>query len=293
MPANSADSSPTSPDRLSRSAMGARFPPALGSAVDCPESSRNNCRTGQKEPRAGRYCPCLAWEETEVRPPAGDVRWCHACSAAMATGASAAPHEHQPDKWLRAARAPWALEPDIALGPLTRRQGMPAPVVRVTGGPQPRGRRLRAHVVVPCAWGGCTPVRVFGGAGNLRADVVATNADGLLGVIPGKHCADGNGVGSQDLQRFCGICFAVHEATWRPSSPPAPPPHPPRSTPPPAAWFVRTAASCPPGPNWPHPRPGRRAAASTHRGCPRRDGTLFVGRAIANAPACHRRCLSS
>jgi restriction system protein len=53
---------------------------------------------------------------------------------------------------------------------------------------------------------------VFGGAGDLGADVVATNADGFLVVVPGKHCADGDGVGSQDLQRFDGTCFAVHEA---------------------------------------------------------------------------------
>lgn len=44
------------------------------------------------------------------------------------------------------------------------------------------------------------------------ADVVATNPDGFLVVSPGRHCADGNGVGSQDLRRFGGACFAVHEA---------------------------------------------------------------------------------
>ncbi|MET9319683.1 hypothetical protein ABZX75_05720 [Streptomyces sp. NPDC003038] len=37
--------------------MGARFPPAQGPAVDCPESSRTHCRTGQSHTRARRYCP--------------------------------------------------------------------------------------------------------------------------------------------------------------------------------------------------------------------------------------------
>lgn len=55
-------------------------------------------------------------------------------------------------------------------------------------------------------------MEAFGGAGNLGADVVATNADGFRVVIPGKHYADGNRVGSQDLRRFGGTCFAVHEA---------------------------------------------------------------------------------
>ncbi|MFD9339628.1 restriction endonuclease [Streptomyces sp. NPDC060028] len=67
-------------------------------------------------------------------------------------------------------------------------------------------------VAALCARDGCTPVEVVGGAGDLGADVVATTADGLRLVFQCKHYADGNRVGSQDLQRFGGTCFAVHEA---------------------------------------------------------------------------------
>ena len=87
-----------------------------------------------------------------------------------------------------------------------------APVVRLTWGPQPRGRRLRAHVAAPCARGGCTLAQAFGGAADLGADAVATNADGFHVVIPGKRCADGDGGGLPGLRRFGGTCFAVHEA---------------------------------------------------------------------------------
>ncbi|MFD3326908.1 restriction endonuclease [Streptomyces sp. NPDC058701] len=63
-----------------------------------------------------------------------------------------------------------------------------------------------------CARDGCTPVEVVGGAGDLGADVIATTPDGLRIVVQCKHYTDTNRVGSQDLQRFGGTCFAVHEA---------------------------------------------------------------------------------
>ncbi|WP_328296879.1 restriction endonuclease [Streptomyces sp. NBC_00435] len=63
-----------------------------------------------------------------------------------------------------------------------------------------------------CARDGCTPVEVVGGAGDLGADVIATTPDGLRVVVQCKHYADTNRVGSQDLQRFGGTCFAVHHA---------------------------------------------------------------------------------
>ncbi|MFD3550450.1 restriction endonuclease [Streptomyces sp. NPDC058655] len=63
-----------------------------------------------------------------------------------------------------------------------------------------------------CARDGCTPVEVVGGAGDLGADVIATTPDGRRIVLQCKHYADTNRVGSQDLQRFGGTCFAVHEA---------------------------------------------------------------------------------
>lgn len=63
-----------------------------------------------------------------------------------------------------------------------------------------------------CARDGCTPVEVVGGAGDLGADVIATTPDGLRVVVQCKHYADTHRVGSQDLQRFGGTCFAVHGA---------------------------------------------------------------------------------
>ncbi|WP_331738432.1 restriction endonuclease [Streptomyces sp. NBC_01276] len=67
-------------------------------------------------------------------------------------------------------------------------------------------------VAALCARDGCTPVEVVGGAGDLGADVLATTADGRRVVLQCKHYAEDNRVGSQDLQRFGGTCFAVHEA---------------------------------------------------------------------------------
>ncbi|MFF4368319.1 restriction endonuclease [Streptomyces sp. NPDC001594] len=67
-------------------------------------------------------------------------------------------------------------------------------------------------VAALCARDGCTSVEVVGGAGDLGADVVATAADGRRVVIQCKHYAQDHRVGSQDLQRFGGTCFAVHDA---------------------------------------------------------------------------------
>ncbi|MFD3700452.1 restriction endonuclease [Streptomyces sp. NPDC058646] len=67
-------------------------------------------------------------------------------------------------------------------------------------------------VAALCARDGCPQVEVVGGAGDLGADVIATTAGGLRVVIQCKHYGEGNRVGSQDLQRFGGTCFAVHEA---------------------------------------------------------------------------------
>ncbi|WP_327308438.1 restriction endonuclease [Streptomyces sp. NBC_01298] len=63
-----------------------------------------------------------------------------------------------------------------------------------------------------CVRDGCTPVEVVGGAGDLGADVIATTPDGLRVVVQCKHYSETNRVGSQDLQRFGGTCFAVHDA---------------------------------------------------------------------------------
>ncbi|MGA5558001.1 restriction endonuclease [Streptomyces lavendulocolor] len=63
-----------------------------------------------------------------------------------------------------------------------------------------------------CVRDGCLDVEVVGGAGDLGADVVATAPDGRRVVIQCKAYGPDNKVGSQDLQRFGGTCFAVHEA---------------------------------------------------------------------------------
>ncbi|MGW6057483.1 restriction endonuclease [Streptomyces sp. NPDC055189] len=63
-----------------------------------------------------------------------------------------------------------------------------------------------------CARDACREIEVVGGAGDLGADVTAVTSEGLRIVIQCKLYGDGNKVGSQDLQRFGGTCFTVHEA---------------------------------------------------------------------------------
>ncbi|MFF9527119.1 restriction endonuclease [Streptomyces achromogenes] len=63
-----------------------------------------------------------------------------------------------------------------------------------------------------CERDGCTGVEVVGGAGDLGADVLAVAPDGRRVVVQCKRYGDGHRVGSQDLQRFGGTCYTVHEA---------------------------------------------------------------------------------
>ncbi|MFJ8845212.1 restriction endonuclease [Streptomyces cyaneofuscatus] len=63
-----------------------------------------------------------------------------------------------------------------------------------------------------CRRDGCADAEVVGGAGDLGADVVATTPDGRRLVVQCKRYGPGNRAGSQDLQRFGGTCYAVHEA---------------------------------------------------------------------------------
>ncbi len=63
-----------------------------------------------------------------------------------------------------------------------------------------------------CVRDGCARVEVVGGAGDLGADVLALAPDGRRIVIQCKRYSDDNKVGSQDLQRFGGTCYTVHEA---------------------------------------------------------------------------------
>ncbi|MER6025666.1 restriction endonuclease [Streptomyces sp. NPDC001851] len=63
-----------------------------------------------------------------------------------------------------------------------------------------------------CVRDGCGEVEVVGGAGDLGADIVAVAPDGRRVVIQCKQYGYANKVGSQDMQRFGGTCFAIHEA---------------------------------------------------------------------------------
>ncbi|WP_254047588.1 restriction endonuclease [Streptomyces aureus] len=94
---------------------------------------------------------------------------------------------------------------------------VPAPAVPDIGGEALDHTAVDAdgfeHTVAAlCARDGCTPVEVVGGAGDLGADVVAVTVDGRRVVLQCKHYAPDNHVGSQDLQRFGGTCFTIHEA---------------------------------------------------------------------------------
>ncbi|MFD3649947.1 restriction endonuclease [Streptomyces cyaneofuscatus] len=63
-----------------------------------------------------------------------------------------------------------------------------------------------------CRRDGCADAEVVGGAGDLGADVLATTPDGRRLVVQCKRYGPTNRAGSQDLQRFGGTCYAVHEA---------------------------------------------------------------------------------
>ncbi|GAB2610054.1 hypothetical protein GCM10027168_48750 [Streptomyces capparidis] len=73
-------------------------------------------------------------------------------------------------------------------------------------------REFEYAVAALCERDGCADVEVVGGAGDLGADVVATTPDGRRVVIQCKCYHDPNKVGSQDVQRFGGTCYAVHDA---------------------------------------------------------------------------------
>ncbi|MER0477872.1 restriction endonuclease [Streptomyces sp. Edi2] len=67
-------------------------------------------------------------------------------------------------------------------------------------------------VALLCERDGCREVQVVGGAHDLGADVLAVTPGGLRLVIQCKQYVETNRVGSQELQRFGGTCFTVHEA---------------------------------------------------------------------------------
>ncbi|MET7816263.1 restriction endonuclease [Streptomyces sp. NPDC005395] len=59
---------------------------------------------------------------------------------------------------------------------------------------------------------GFRDIRVVGGAGDLGADVTARASDGATVVIQCKRYHPTRLVGSGDVQRFGGTCYAVHQA---------------------------------------------------------------------------------
>jgi restriction system protein len=67
-------------------------------------------------------------------------------------------------------------------------------------------------VAALCERDGCSYIEVVGGAGDLGADILAVAPDGRRVVIQCKRYSGSHRVGSQDLQRFGGTCFTVHEA---------------------------------------------------------------------------------
>ncbi|MEV8474844.1 restriction endonuclease [Streptomyces sp. NPDC051173] len=73
-------------------------------------------------------------------------------------------------------------------------------------------REFEQAIAYLCERDGCYDVRVTGGAGDLGADVIATTPDGRRIVIQCKRYSLTHKVGSQDLQRFGGTCFVVHQA---------------------------------------------------------------------------------
>ncbi|MCP9963678.1 restriction endonuclease [Streptomyces somaliensis] len=92
----------------------------------------------------------------------------------------------------------------------------PAPVPVLDGDAVDHGQvdpqGFEHTVAALCVRDGCTRTEVSGGPGDLGADVVATTPDGRRLVVQCKQYAADHPVGSQDLQRFGGTCFAVHGA---------------------------------------------------------------------------------
>ncbi|KQX61278.1 restriction endonuclease [Streptomyces sp. Root1310] len=109
------------------------------------------------------------------------------------------------------------VEPTIPLGrPLGRIAGHPLDdepaVTEEIGYEELDPYEFEEAIAELCRRDGCTEVEVVGGAGDLGADVVGRTPDGRVLVIQCKRYSDTNRVGSQDMQRFGGTCFAVHGA---------------------------------------------------------------------------------
>ncbi|MFI8192374.1 restriction endonuclease [Streptomyces sp. NPDC085946] len=108
----------------------------------------------------------------------------------------------------RPARAPGAAWPEV---PPSAVHGAPEPTL-VLDHDALSPDEFEQAVADLCVRDGCSQVEVVGGAGDLGADVVALTPDGRRLVVQCKRYGDDNKVGSQELQRFGGTCFTVHEA---------------------------------------------------------------------------------
>jgi restriction system protein len=73
-------------------------------------------------------------------------------------------------------------------------------------------REFEDAIAYLCHRDGCRDARRVGGAGDLGADVTAIAPDGRRIVIQCKRYGPTNNVGSPDLQKFGGTCYAVHGA---------------------------------------------------------------------------------
>lgn len=73
-------------------------------------------------------------------------------------------------------------------------------------------REFEDAIAYLCHRDGCTNARRVGGSNDLGADVIATAPDGRRIVIQCKRYGPTTKVGSQDVQRFGGTCYAVHGA---------------------------------------------------------------------------------
>ncbi|MFF6906580.1 restriction endonuclease [Streptomyces sp. NPDC012389] len=93
-----------------------------------------------------------------------------------------------------------------------RAQARPEPAAHPVDYAQLDPYAFEEAVAELCRRDGCADAEVVGGAGDLGADVVATTPDGRRLVVQCKRYGPGNRAGSQDLQRFGGTCYAVHEA---------------------------------------------------------------------------------
>lgn len=73
-------------------------------------------------------------------------------------------------------------------------------------------RQFEEAIAYLCERDGCTGVQVVGGAGDLGADVIAMTPDGRKLVIQCKRYGPTTKVGSPDMQKFGGTCYAIHNA---------------------------------------------------------------------------------